>query len=198
MEEPKIGNTVSEHVKLSKRKYKQTKRTESTTTMPHEIYSYSLSDLDDLENELQFSKFNSSIAWELGVLARETCQKEYQQKPIVIDITLVSGQTLFHTAVASGAQFDNDEWIRRKYKTTFRFGKSSFYMGQKLRGKQGKSMEEAYYVSSKEYAFHGGSVPLKLVGFDNLLGALTISGLAQEEDHLMAVKILKLYTSRQK
>ncbi|KAF8003258.1 hypothetical protein HF325_002503 [Metschnikowia pulcherrima] len=52
------------------------------------------------------------------------------------------------------------------------------------------SVESALFVDSKEYATHGGSVPIKVSGCDAICGALTVSGLAQEEDHLFALQVL--------
>ena len=43
--------------------------------MTHEIYSYSLEDLDKLEQDLKFPKFNADIAWQLGSLARSLALK---------------------------------------------------------------------------------------------------------------------------
>ncbi|KAI5952969.1 hypothetical protein KGF57_004111 [Candida theae] len=163
--------------------------------MTHEIYNSSLEELSQLEAKHKLKTFDSQVAWELGVLGRQLCQVLYPNKGIVIDITLTSGQTLFHSVVSSGTAVDNDNWVKRKYNTVFRFGKSSFFIGQKLRQK-GKSIEEAMFVSSKEFASHGGSIPLCLESSEFLIGALTISGLAQEEDHLLALDILEKYTSK--
>ncbi|CAK9442174.1 uncharacterized protein LODBEIA_P59170 [Lodderomyces beijingensis] len=165
--------------------------------MVHKIYSCSLDELEHRENSLQFEKFDSNIAWDLGVFARNSAQSKYPGKPLVIDITLTGGHTLFRTALSRGTKADNDEWIRRKQNTVFRFGHSSFYIGQKLRLKN-KTIEEGLYVSSKDYAAHGGSVPLRLKSFDGIIGALTISGLAQEEDHLLCLEILESFLSESK
>ncbi|CAD1810924.1 hypothetical protein FOB58_001966 [Candida parapsilosis] len=163
--------------------------------MPHEIYNKSLEDLSALEDQHKLKSFDSEVAWELGSLGRQLCQELYPNKGVVIDITLTSGQTLFHSAVSSGTASDNDNWVKRKYNTVFRFGKSSFYIGQKLRQK-GKTIEEAMFVSSKDYASHGGSVPLRVESNEFVIGALTISGLAQEEDHLLALDILQQYGTK--
>ena len=56
-----------------------------------------------------------------------------------------------------------------------------------------KSLEEANFISSIDYATHGGSIPLRLINFDGIIGALTISGLAQEEDHLFAIEVVKQF-----
>lgn len=158
-------------------------------------------DLNEIEHEEvlagTFAKFTYDDAWKLGTLARETATERFKGKSIVIDISLISGQVLFHTVIGTGATTDNDEWVNRKKKTVFRFGKSSWYMGQKLKQK-GKSLEEAFYLSEVEYACHGGCVPIRIDSFDGVVGALTISGLAQHEDHALAVDLLATYQQSQR
>lgn len=155
-----------------------------------EIYKYSLEELDKLEGEeVRLEKFNSETSWELGSIARNICLERHANKAVVIDIALSSGQVLFHAVTNDGTALDNDQWIARKKRTVIRFGKSSFYIGQKLRIK-GLPMEEALFVSPIDYASHGGSVPIRVNGVDGVIGTLTISGLAQEEDHLLAIEVL--------
>lgn len=160
-----------------------------------DIYQESLKQLDDREISTVLSSFGVDVAWEIGTLARKKALEEYPLKAIVIDISLPSGQVLFHTATKSDATIDNDEWVARKKRTAFRFGKSSFYVGQKLRQKN-KTIEEAMFVSSKDYATHGGSVPIRVKNVGSVVAALTISGLAQEEDHLFAIDILSKVASK--
>lgn len=164
--------------------------------MTHEIYSYSLDDLDKLEQDLKFPKFDTNIAWQLGSFARNFAIEKYPNNSIIINITLLNGHNLFQTAINNGTILDNDKWINRKFNTVIRFEKSSFWLGQKLRIKN-KSIEEANFISSNDYASHGGSIPLKLVNFDGIIGALTISGLAQEEDHLLAIEVVKQFLIQQ-
>ncbi|EMG47617.1 hypothetical protein G210_1978 [Candida maltosa Xu316] len=163
--------------------------------MTHEIYSYSLAQLDELEQNLEFSSFDAETAWKLGSYAREFAIKKFPGKSILINITLSDGHTLFQTAASSGTSVDNDKWVQRKINAVLRFRKSSFWLGQKLRSKN-LPLEEVFFVSSLEYASHGGSIPLRLKNFDGILGALTISGLAQEEDHLLAIEIVKSFPGR--
>lgn len=158
----------------------------------HSLYSKSLEELEVLEN-ITLPKFNADIAWAIGSYIREIALAEHPNKGIVIDISLASGQILFHTTSNSSlTSGDNDEWVRRKQRTVVRFGKSSFYVGSKLRLKN-KSMEDALFISLKEYASHGGSVPIRVQGLDTVVGTLTVSGLAQEEDHLLALKGLEKF-----
>lgn len=162
--------------------------------MPHEIYDYSLEKLDALEGDaIVLPRFDSEIAWKIGTHARQLGQQ--LPKPILIDITFANGQVAFHAASRNGTILDNDHWVHRKQKTVFRFGKSSFYIGRKLAAKvkadATTTLETAFFIDPLEYATHGGSVPIRMAGFDGVVAALTISGLAQEEDHLLALRVLQ-------
>src|SRR5258705_8358496 len=103
------------------------------------------------EEELQFKKFNADVAWQLG--SDLAARAKTDNLPITVDITQGPHQ-LFHFS-RPGTSADNDEWVKRKTRLVYRFGHSSLYMGELLRSK-GKLLEEAYMVSEKEYAAHGG------------------------------------------
>lgn len=66
----------------------------------------------------------------------------------------------------------------KKSNTVNRFGRSSYYVGRYI-ASQGKTVEEKYFVSEKEYATHGGAFPLKIKNV-GVVGTITVSGLAQE------------------
>ena len=142
------------------------------------------------EAELQFSKFDATTAWRLGAWVVDKARKDGLK--ITVGITR-TGQRLFHFA-ADGTTRDNDEWLERKVRTVYRFGHSSFYMGRKL-ALEDKTAAEKYYVDEKEYAFHGGSFPIILKG-TGVVGTLTISGLAQEQDHALAVEAIRHFLKK--
>jgi len=144
------------------------------------------------EQDLQFTKFNEATAWQIGSQLVEYGTKE--NLPITIDITRGTHQ-LFHASLA-GTSADNDEWVKRKVRLVYRFGHSSFYMGQSLKNK-GKSIEEAYLLSEKEYAPHGGCFPI-IVKDTGLVGTITISGLPQEQDHKLVVQAIRNYLTQEK
>jgi len=144
------------------------------------------------EQELQFTKFNEATAWQIGCQLVEQGTKE--NLPITIDITRGTHQ-LFHASL-TGTSADNDEWVKRKVRLVYRFGHSSFYMGQSLKNK-GKSIEEAYLLSEKEYAPHGGCFPI-IVKDTGLVGTITISGLPQEQDHKLVVQAIRNYLAQEK
>jgi uncharacterized protein (UPF0303 family) len=144
------------------------------------------------EEELQFTSFNEDTAWQIGSqLVKDSINKNL---PITIDITHGERQ-LFH-ASRPGASADNDEWIKRKIRLVYRFGHSSFYMGQFLKSR-GKRIEEMYLLPESEYAPHGGCFPVIIKG-SGVIGTIAVSGLAQEEDHILVVQTIRNYLSQNK
>ena len=150
-----------------------------------------LNQLLQLEQELQFVKFNEATAWRIGSQLVEYGREE--KLPITIDIMRGTHQ-LFHASLP-GTSADNDEWVKRKVRLVYRFGHSSFYMGQLLKSK-GKRIEEAYLVSETDYAPHGGCFPVIVKG-TGVVGTITVSGLPQEEDHKLVVQAIRTYLAQE-
>jgi uncharacterized protein (UPF0303 family) len=144
------------------------------------------------EQELQFIKFNEDVAWELGSQLVELARS--RTLPVTIDIMRGTHQ-LFHAALR-GTSPDNDEWVKRKVRLVYRFGHSSFYVGQLLKSK-GKTIEQSYLVSESEYAPHGGCFPI-IVKDTGIVGTITVSGLPQEEDHKLVVEALRNHLAQEK
>ena len=153
---------------------------------------HSLEQLLQEEHDLQFVSFNESTAWQIGCQLVEQAQKN--RLPITIDITRGSHQ-LFHAGL-HGTSADNDEWIKRKVRLVYRFGHSSLYIGQLLKSK-GKRLEEAYLISESEYAPNGGCFPVMVKG-TGMIGTITVSGLAQEEDHKLVVQAIRDYLAQER
>lgn len=144
------------------------------------------------EQEIQFTKFNEDTAWELGSQFVEEARSK--NLPVTVDITRGTHQ-LFHASLR-GTSPDNDEWVKRKVRLVYRFGHSSFYMGQMLKSK-GKTIEQSYLVSESEYAPHGGCFPI-IVKDIGIVGTVTVSGLPQEDDHKLVVETLRSYLAQEK
>jgi uncharacterized protein (UPF0303 family) len=151
-----------------------------------------LKQLLEEEQELQFANFDEATAWQIGSGMVEQCMKD--GLPVTIDITRGERQ-LFHASLR-GASADNDEWVKRKVRLVYRFEHSSFYIGQLLKNK-GKSIEESYLLSEREYAPHGGCFPVIVKG-TGVVGTITISGLPQEEDHRLVVKAIREFLAQEK
>jgi len=150
-----------------------------------------LKQLLDEEQELQFTKFNETVAWQIGSRMVEQATRENLQ--ITIDITRGEHQ-LFHASL-KGTSADNDEWVKRKTRLVYRFGHSSFYMGQFLKS-TGRTLKDLYLLDESEYAPHGGCFPILVKG-TGVVGTITISGLPQEEDHKLVVQSIRDYLAKE-
>ena len=151
-----------------------------------------LTQLLEEEKELQFTKFDEKIAWQIGCQLAELAQSK--GLAVAIDITRGLHQ-LFHASLP-GTSSDNDEWIKRKVRLVNRFEHSSFYIGQLLKSK-GKTIEQAYLIPESEYGPHGGCFPVIVKG-TGMVGTITVSGLPQEEDHKLVVQAIRNYLANEK
>ncbi len=139
------------------------------------------------ERQLQFTNFNEDTAWQIGTwLVEHAIQNDLA---ITIDIRL-GEHKLFH-ASRPGTSANNDAWVNRKARLVNHFGRSSFYVGQMLKS-EGKSLQEKFLLPESEYAPHGGCFPITLKG-TGVVGTITVSGLAQEQDHQVVVQAIQHY-----
>ncbi|EPX57584.1 hypothetical protein D187_004886 [Cystobacter fuscus DSM 2262] len=147
--------------------------------------SVSLDQLLAEEAELQFDHLAHEDALALGLKLLERARRD--RLPVVIDVAL-AGLTVLHCALP-GCRPDNEDWVRRKRNTVGRFWHSSFYMGRYYAAK-GSSLADKPHIDPSEYVDHGGSFPLLVRGL-GCVGSITVSGLAQEEDHALVVDVLR-------
>jgi uncharacterized protein (UPF0303 family) len=136
------------------------------------------------ERRLVFEQFDANIAWALGCKLRKLA--ESLEASVVIDISLHDRQ-LFHCAMI-GTTPDNADWVRRKRNTVLRCHKSSYGIGQKF-SLEGGGFHEKTGSNLKDYATHGGGFPITLEVL-GCIGAITVSGLPQREDHIFVVRVL--------
>jgi uncharacterized protein (UPF0303 family) len=138
------------------------------------------------EQQLQFSAFDEETAWRLGSRLRSMAVE--RGLSLVVDIRR-PGHQLFYTALP-GTTPDNPEWVRRKSNVVFRFQRSSYAIGLEMEQKQ-STLEERHGLPLADYASHGGSFPLRVRGA-GFIGAITVSGLPQRDDHSLVVEGLCL------
>ncbi len=136
------------------------------------------------EDQLQFAAFDSRKAWEVGLALKAT--GEARQAPMVVDISLLS-MPLLVFALPGGTP-ENFDWVRRKRNVVYHFHRSSYAIGRRL-AHEDKSLQELGALPERDYAAHGGSFPILLKG-TGCIGAVTVSGLPQREDHKMVVDAL--------
>jgi uncharacterized protein (UPF0303 family) len=145
------------------------------------------------ETELRLPRFDHDDAWRLGTLLRDLAVARKQT--MVIDIRRFGQpiQPLFYTALA-GTTPDNARWVQRKSNTVARFHRSSYQLGLYL-AQSNTTISEKYSLDEADYAAHGGSFPLHVINA-GIIGAVTVSGLPQREDHNLVVEALCRFLER--
>jgi uncharacterized protein (UPF0303 family) len=137
------------------------------------------------EERLRFPRFDADTAWRLGLALKAAADE--RGVSVALDISTPS-YTLF-THMMDAATPDNSEWVRRKRNVTLRFHKSSYAIGLELK-RDGKTMREAHGLRDDDYMEHGGCFPIRLTGSNLVIGAITVSGLPQREDHDLLTRTL--------
>lgn len=139
------------------------------------------------EARLQFDKFDANSAWDIGYMLKTIAE----ERAVVIATEIyISGFSVFSFAM-NGTTPDNVEWLRRKRNVVQRFHRSSYALGLGLQQRD-TSLAERYGLSIADYAAHGGCFPLRIKG-SGVIGSIGVSGLAQRDDHGLAVEVLAKY-----
>ncbi len=139
------------------------------------------------ERELLLPSFDNDTAWRIGLTLRELATSLKQN--IVADIRRFGQphQQLFYTAFP-GTTPDNARWVARKIAVVSRFHRSSYSLGLYLL-QNNLTFEARYNLPEADYAAHGGCFPINVAGA-GIIGAVTVSGLTQRDDHNLAVEAL--------
>ena len=137
------------------------------------------------EAELHFPHFDHNTAWTLGLTLRELAIS--RKLPVVIDVRRFGNpeQPLFYTALP-GTTPDNPRWVQRKSNVVARFHRSSYQVGLHLQN-TGATFSEKYALPDADYATHGGSFPIHIIG-TGVIGSVTVSGLPQRDDHNLTIE----------
>lgn len=136
------------------------------------------------EQALVFEGFDEARAFAIGAAIRERALAE--KLPIVVDIRLWD-RPLFYCAMP-GSTGDNPHWARRKANLVQRLQKSSYRV---VREKtfEGDVFPARRALDPAEYALAGGSFPIRIKGV-GAIGAVTVSGLHERDDHRLVVEAL--------
>ena len=139
--------------------------------------------LIEQERRLQLPKLDADIAWTLGSQLRDTALA--RQAAVTIEIRIGAETVFFHAM--RGTAPANADWARRKRNLSELLDQSSYLIGREL-ALEGNTIETKMGLATRDYAAHGGSVPLRVNG--TRFGTVTVSGLPQREDHLMVIEQL--------
>jgi len=151
-----------------------------------------MAEIEAQEKRLVFARFSHDDAWALGSILVGFGHD--RGLPITIDITR-GEQQLFHAALA-GTTANNDDWVARKARTVRKYGISSFLVGLRHRS-SGTPFETRPWANNALYAAHGGCFPITIAD-SGVIGTVTVSGLAQEDDHALAVEAIELFLAQQR
>jgi uncharacterized protein (UPF0303 family) len=146
-----------------------------------------IAEVERQERDLRFATFTNDDAWELGsLLVRLATERGL---PVTIDVRRGT-QQLFHAA-RPGTVADNDTWVERKVRVVERFGTSSYLQGLRARAK-GTTFAEVHDLPLQQYAAHGGAFPVHVEGV-GVVGAVTVSGLPQADDHALVTEAIATF-----
>jgi len=143
-----------------------------------------IAEIEDQERRLQFDRFSHADAWAIGSRLVEVATE--RELGITIDIRR-GDQQVFHAALA-GTTADNDDWVNRKVRTVRRFSESSWLVGRRFAARD-KDFNASTGLPLSDFAAHGGCFPVTIRD-SGLVGTITVSGLAQADDHALVVEIL--------
>ena len=133
---------------------------------------------------LRFESFDQETAWDLGTRLRALAVA--RGAAVTIEVRLAR-ETVFLCSMP-GTSPANADWARRKRNTVEMLWQSSYGVGRSLE-LEGSSLEAKMGLPLRDYASHGGSVPI-LATNGTCIGVVTVSGLPQREDHSMVVQAL--------
>ncbi len=131
---------------------------------------------------LVLPRFSEPEAWALGQILKDLAMG----LPVVINIR-TPDRALFHAALPGSGPI-NDRWVQRKSATALLFQEASLAVGVRTRAK-GETLAK-FGLPVEDYAEQGGSVPIRVAGA-GVVAVVTVSGLAQVDDHALAVQGLK-------
>lgn len=144
-----------------------------------------------LEDELQFSKFTSEDALNLGLTFIKIA-KELKQGGIGIKIER-NRQVLF-THLMDGTMVENAYWYDRKKNVVDRYNHSSLFVEEMYKD-MGTTFAESSLLDPEMFQAVGGSFPLiiKNVG---VVGSITVCGLTGELDHQICIDGIREFLNK--
>lgn len=133
------------------------------------------------ERGLVFPAFDEHAAFAIGSLIRERAVRE--TLGLVADVRLWD-RPLFYCAMP-GTTADNPNWVRRKANTVQRLHKSSYRVALESGGTD-RLFPPHRGLPAEDYVMAGGGFPIRVRGV-GVIGAVTVSGLHERDDHEVAV-----------
>jgi uncharacterized protein (UPF0303 family) len=144
------------------------------------------------QEELVFDSFDIRDGVQLGLRLLELATE--RSLPVMLSVTL-GAHSVFRVALP-GSVPDYEHWLARKSGAVLRFGVPS-YLVQLRHEATGERFEHRPDVDHSSIAAHGGSFPITVRGV-GIVGTVSVSGLSQRDDHLLAVEAIRDLLERAK
>lgn len=135
------------------------------------------------EQLLVFPAFDEDTAWRVGSRLRGLAAG--RGLAVAIEVRL-HGNTVFFCAMPGTAPA-NADWARRKRNVVEWLHLSSYAVGVEDAMK-GRSITQQMGLPDRDVASHGGSMPVRVAGV-GVVGAVTVSGLPQRDDHELVIEV---------
>jgi uncharacterized protein (UPF0303 family) len=142
---------------------------------------------NDLAEIPQFTRLDPVLIWKIGSHLVEHC---LEQRHAVTISARLGKQRVFHAALP-GTSADNDAWVDRKLRIVEHFGIPSLTVQDRYLD-PARDFHREFGLDPALYAPAGGAVPLLVAGA--LVGGLAVSGLASQDDHMLALAALRRFS----
>ncbi len=142
------------------------------------------------EEALQLDRIDAADAWQLGMILREMGLGI--GRTMALRVSLL-GAPVFHCGLGQPKP-SFSRWIKRKEKGTLECWASSLRL--KLEALTGGNSPEDHGFSASDAVFCGGCFPLRIKGL-GVVGAITVSGLSDVQDHQLAADALAKFLNVQ-
>lgn len=136
------------------------------------------------EQELVFPDFDEARAFAIGSALRERALRD--GLGIVADVRAWD-RPLFYMALP-GTTGDNPNWVRRKANTVQRLMKSTYRVVLE-KNWDGDFFPPRRGLDNMDFVLAGGGFPIRVKGA-GMIGAITVSGLHERDDHAVVVEAI--------
>ena len=136
------------------------------------------------EEMLVFPAFDEAVAFKIGVAIRKRALADHL--PIIVDIRLWD-RPLFYAAMP-GSNASNPDWARRKINVVKRYLKSTYRLVLEQQ-RPDRTFKIGEGLDIVDYVLAGGGFPVTVKGA-GVIGAITVSGLPERQDHGVVVDAL--------
>jgi uncharacterized protein (UPF0303 family) len=137
-----------------------------------------------MQKQLVLKSFSNNKAMEIGLQILALAKI----KDLVIGVEVCRLNHSVFLYLDDGLSADKCNWLRRKANVVKHFEESSLAVKEKLKS-TGMSLNGTFGLDESNFIAFGGSMPI-MVKNTGLVGAVTVTGLSDIEDHNLIVEAL--------